>query len=218
MSIQSNQSNWTTTKPLAQEKPMSYQATKRWCVLTLLIWGTTVMSAGYYGLFTQISLYSIPPLIATGIFIPVLVYYLNPQFRAYIGSIDFKYLTLFHLWRIPAAIVFFHYGNQHLLPEGFVFNAAYGDLLVGLLAPIILLLGNRGNRKYLAFHVFSLLDFVVAVGTGLTFTILQVPLMETIATYPIIFIPLFGVPVTGALSIMTLDRLIRERMIQTKLI
>ncbi len=28
-------------------------------------------------------------------------------------------LTTFHLWRVPAALVFFHYGAQALLPDAF---------------------------------------------------------------------------------------------------
>jgi hypothetical protein len=64
--------------------------------------------------------------------------------------------------------------------------------------------------KYAAFHVFGMLDFVLAVGTGLTFSVLNVPLMENIAAWPMVIIPLFGVCVTGSLSVMTLDRLVRE--------
>ena len=107
--------------------------------------------------------------------------------------------------------MFFHYGSQNLLPKQFVIHAGYGDLAVGLLVPIILML-KRGDRKYLLFHIFGLLDFIVAVGTGLTFNfILHDPLMRNITTFPILFIPLYGVCVTGSLSIMTLDILLKRR-------
>ncbi|MGD1700115.1 hypothetical protein [Dapis sp. BLCC M229] len=92
------------------------------------------------------------------------------------------------MWRILAGFAFLHYGSQGLLPEQFVLNAGYGDLVVGFLVPLILLLPEH-NNKYIAFHIFSLLDFVLAVGTGLIFTLLQIPLMENIATYPIVLIP-----------------------------
>ena len=96
------------------------------------------------------------------------------------------------------------------MPERFVINAGYGDLAVGFLVPIILL-GKESIQKYIAFHLFGQLDFILAVGTGLTFTVLQVPLMENIATFPIVLIPLFGVPLTGASSIMAIDALLRQR-------
>ena len=75
---------------------------------------------------------------------------------------------------------------------------------VGIAVPIVL------YYRYIVFHVFSLLDFVGAVGTGLTFTLLQVPLMENIATFPLVLIPLYGVCVTGALSWMALDTFLRR--------
>lgn len=183
-------------------------STKKWFVLALSIWAIAVFVAGYYGLFAALPLRSIPLIIMAGIVTPILFYYRNESLRSYIASINPKYLTLFHVWRIPAGLAFLYYGSRDLLPEQFVHNAGYGDLAVGLLAPVVVMFGG-GLGKYLAFHIFGLLDFVVAVGTGLVLTLLQVPLMENIATFPIAFIPLYGVCVTGALSIMTLDTLVR---------
>lgn len=185
--------------------------TERWFVFGLSVWGVAVFSLGYYGVLAKLDTNALPVLVLTGIAIPVLVYYLNDDFRSYILSIDLKHLTIFHLWRIVAALVFFHYGSLEALPKQFVIDAGYGDLAVGLLVPIVLMLGG-GERLYLAFQIFGLLDFAIAVGTGLTFNlILHDPLMSNIITFPVVLIPLYGVPVTGALSIMTLDRLLRGR-------
>jgi len=190
-------------------KMSKHSITQRWFFLVLSLWGSAVSLGGYYGFFAKIDLIWIALLVVTGITIPVAVYYLNANFHAYIRSLDLKYLTIFHLWRIPAGLWFLYCGSQNLLPEQFVNNAGYGDLAVGLLAPVVLLAKFRG--KYTMFHICSVLDFAIAVGTGLTFNLLQVPLMENIATFPTVMIPLFGVCVTGALSIMTLDRLIGKR-------
>ncbi len=188
----------------------NYNTTRRWFVLALSIWAATIFVAGYYGMFTKVGRIWIPPIVLVSMTVPVWVYYRNESFRRYIWSIDLRYLTAFHLWRIPAGLWFLYCGSQNLLPEQFVNKAGYGDLAVGCLVPLILMLRHvRG--KYLVFHLFGLLDFVVAVGTGLTLTVLQVPLMENIATFPTVLIPLYGVCVTGALSIMTLDRLLRKR-------
>ena len=186
------------------------QKVERWSVFTLSVWALAAAVAGYYELFTKFPFFGIAPLVVGGIAIPLIVYYLNENFRAYIQSIDLKHLTIFHLWRIPAGFAFLYYGSRNLLPETFVRNAGYGDLAVGFLVPLILM-WKGGDAKYLTFHVFGLLDFIVAVGTGLTFTISRVPLMDNIATFPIVLIPVFGVCVTGALSIMTLDILLRRR-------
>jgi hypothetical protein len=186
------------------------ETTERWFVFALSAWGAAVFAAGYYGIFTKVNTNWVPPLVMSGITLPVSIYYLNENLRSYIWSIDIKHLSIFHVWRIVAALVFFHYGSLNLLPKQFVIDAGYGDLAVGLLVPVVLML-RGGDSKYLAFHIFGMLDFIVAVGTGFTFNvILHDPLMANITTFPIVLIPLYGVPVTGALSIMALDRLLRR--------
>lgn len=178
-------------------------------VLTLTIWAIIVSLLGYWDWFSQLPVPSIAFLVMSAIGILLTIYYRHDTFRAYISSIHPKHLTIFHLWRILAGFAFLHYGSQQLLPEQFVINAGYGDLAVGFLVPIVLMLPESIN-KYIAFHIFSLLDFVLAVGTGLTFTVLSVPLMENIASFPIILIPFFGVPITGASSVMAIDSLLKR--------
>ncbi|MDJ0571056.1 MAG: hypothetical protein QNJ53_18680 [Pleurocapsa sp. MO_192.B19] len=168
-------------------------------VLTLTIWAIAVSFLGYWGWFSQLPVPSIAFFVMSAIGVLLTIYYRNDTFRDYISLIHPKHLTIFHLWRISAGFIFLHYGSQQLLPQQFAINAGYGDLAVGFLVPIVLMLPGN-TKKYIAFHIFSLLDFVVAVGTGLTFTVLSIPLMENIATFPIILIPFFGVPITGASS------------------
>lgn len=202
---------------MSMKRNAKNEITERWFVLSLTLWGAAVFTAGYFGIFSNINTNWVPLLVITGITIPVLVYYLNEDFRSYIWSIELKHLTIYHLWRIVAALIFFHYGSQNLLPTQFVINAGLGDLAVGLLVPIVLLL-RENSSKYLAFHLFGMLDFAIAVGTGFTFNVLlNDPLMRNIITYPIVLIPLYGVCITGALSIMTLDRLLKSKYRSEKL-
>jgi hypothetical protein len=173
------------------------------------LWGLGVAVGSYFGLFSTFLLPWFALLVAMGITIPVAIYYGNSSFRAYIQGLHLNYLTVFHIWRIPAALTFFYYGNQHLLPSTFVRNAAWGDLAAGLLVLVVLAL-PKSTWKYWGFHLFGLADFVTAVGIGLTFSLLQVPTMETIATFPVALIPLFGVGISGASHIMALDILARQ--------
>lgn len=88
-------------------------------------------------------------------------------------------------------------------------NAAWGDLIAAVLAPIVVYGIARGRAKfpgYVGFHLFSFADFVVAVGTGFTFSLVGDPLMATLKDFPMALIPMFGVPITGALSLMALHR------------
>lgn len=185
------------------------KTTERWFALVLTLWAAIVSIAGYFNLFVKLPLPSVGILATLGITFPVIIYYRSMAFQGYIRSLDPLHLTLFHVWRILAGFTFLYYGSQNLLPQQFVTNAGYGDLIVGFLVPLVLI-AKPSRNKYVAFHIFSLLDFVGAVGTGLTFTILQVPLMENIATFPLVLIPLYGVCITGALSWMALDTLLRS--------
>ncbi len=195
---------------LDKKRAASDARVKRWIVMALTGWAVGVFAAGYFDVFRQMPLPSIAVLVVAGIAAPVATYYTSRSFRGFIASISYKHLTLFNIWRIPAGAAFLYYGSQGWLPEHFVINAGYGDLAVGFLVPVVLML-PESRAKYFGFHIFGMLDFILAVGTGLTFTLWQVPLMENIAGNPIVLIPLFGVPVTGALHIMTLTRLFHER-------
>ena len=93
-------------------------------------------------------------------------------------------------------------------------NAGVGDLVAGSLALPAIAAARRphgGRRAYLAFHVFSFGDFMIAVGTGMLHSLRRDPHMDTLKRFPMALIPLFGVPVTGALSLMALHRLLVKR-------
>ena len=176
----------------------------------LAIWGLAVVVAAETGVYSAINPLLLAPIIVLGAVVPVVVYALSDGFRAYIEAIGLRPLTAFHVWRIGAALVFFWYGAHHLLPATFVENAGWGDFMVGVLALGVILLPERRSR-YLVFHLFGFADFVVAVGTGLTFFLLNDPRMSAIQTLPMVLIPLYGVGISGAGHIIALDLLRRKR-------
>ena len=164
---------------------------------------------------TTLSPLALGPLVAVGIAVPVAVVRRSPNQRRLVREADLAHFTWFNVWRVPAAIAFFIVGAQGLLPAPFVTNAAWGDLIAGGLAPVVVLAARhaaarRRTGAYLAFHLFSFGDFLVAVGTGLTFTVVGDPLMRTLLDTPMALIPLWGVPITGAVSLLALHRLLTE--------
>jgi hypothetical protein len=175
----------------------------------LAIWGLAVAVAAEAGVYRAIQPLLLAPIIVLGIVVPVVVYAVSDGFRSYIEAIGLRSLTAFHIWRIAAALIFFWYGAHNLLPETFVQNAGWGDLIAGFLALGVILLPESRNR-YLAFHIFGFTDFVVAVGTGLAFFLLNDPRMSAIQTLPMALIPLYGVGISGASHIMAFD-LLRRR-------
>jgi len=175
----------------------------------LIIWGLAVSVAAETGLYRALPPLLLALLIALGIAVPIVVYAISQGFRAYVEAIGLRPLTAFHVWRIGAALVFFWYGAHNLLPESFVRNAGWGDLIAGCLAVVVLVLPKTRGR-YLAFHIVGFADFVVAVGTGLTFFLLNDPRMSAIQTLPMALIPLYGVGISGANHIMAFDLLRRS--------
>src|SRR5580698_9282311 len=133
----------------------------------LAIWGLAVAVCARTGVYHALPPLLLAPIIAFGIVVPVIVYALSGSFRAYIEAIGLRPLTAFHIWRIGAALLFFWYGAHNLLPEIFVEDAGWGDLIAGLLALGVTLLPENRTR-YLVFEIFGFADFVAAVGTGLT--------------------------------------------------
>lgn len=82
------------------------------------------------------------------------------------------------------------------MPETFVLRAGWGDFIAGTLALIAIVVASRA--AYVAFHIIGFADFLVAVGTGITFAVLPVETMENVATFPVVMIPLFGVGLSFA--------------------
>jgi hypothetical protein len=182
--------------------------------IALAVWLVAVVSLSLLGITAYLPTRLLPVPVILGITIPLLFYAGSSAFRNLIQTTDIRNLTLFNLWRVPAALAFFYYGSQGLLPDTFVRNAAWGDFIAGVLAPIVVYALARGRAKlpsYIGFHLFSFADFVVAVGTGFTFSVLGDSLMSTLKEFPMALIPMFGVPVTGALSLMALHRLFVKR-------
>ena len=199
----------------AQHPATSHRRVHRVFLASLALWAAAVVIVAGSGLLNQLPTRLIPIPIVSGIVALLLFYSRSSAFRSYIHAVDLRNLTLFHLWRIPAALAFFYYGAQEELPLWFVRNAGWGDLVAGLLAPLTVFAFARSERfrlaGFTAFHVFSLADFVGAVGTGSVFSLMGDPLMATLKEMPMALIPFFGVPVTGALSLMTLHRLATRR-------
>lgn len=211
MSIEaSNRSAFHAATPAA-----SHVIVNRAVLVVLVLWAGAVLLLGWLGVTALLPTRFLPLPIAFGIVLPLLVHARSEAFRAYISAVDLRTLTLVNVWRVPAALAFFYYGAQGELPALFVRNAAWGDLIAGVLAPVVVLGLARAaairRASFVGFYLFSFADFVVAVGTGFAFSLLNDPLMGTLKELPMAIIPLFGVPVTGALSLMTLHRLFTKR-------
>jgi hypothetical protein len=180
---------------------------KTWTTAAILaLWGVAVAVLAQTGVYREILAPVVGPIIAAGIALPFVAYLSFPGFRRYIEAIGLRKLTAFHVWRTPAALLFFWYGAHDWLPEAFVRDAGWGDVGAGVFALIVTLMPESRGR-YLAFHLYGLADLALALGTGMTLQ--GDPRMAGILTLPMALIPLYGVGILGATHLMAFDLLRR---------
>jgi hypothetical protein len=170
----------------------------------VLAWGLAAFAAGYFEWFTALPrpLFGVTVALIQLSFI--VLYFKNSWFKNYSNNISLKSIALFHSWRIFAGWIFLSFEDN--LSATFIQNAAWGDIISGFLGISVFIFGHR-VWSYWLFNVVGMLDFILAVGTGLTLTILNDAGMEPIVHLPLIMIPLFGVPLSGLTHIISITRL-----------
>lgn len=174
-------------------------------------WAFGVVAAstsGALGAMAEAFMPAYAGLVALGIAVPTIAYFALPGVRRAVDAIGLRRLTLFHIWRIPAGALFLLYAATGALPLLFAVIAGIGDILAGIGAAA-LLRRDATPERLRRIHLFGFADFVSAVGTGLTFTLLGDPQMVTLTTLPMALIPLFGVGLSGASHIIALNALRR---------
>jgi hypothetical protein len=133
------------------------------------------------------------------------------------------------LYRI-IGLVFVILLAQGQLPAHFALPAGWGDIVVGLSAPLVALAlarGAPGGRTLAtAWNVFGLLDLVVAVGMGTGFLAPflapdlgpRVPPTPAMGVFPLVLVPTFAVPMSVLLHVVALWRLRREVKLDSVLV
>jgi hypothetical protein len=197
------------TPPTRSKAPLGHHGLL-WTVMAL--WLFAVLAAVWTGALAHLAEVFMPGyavLVALGITLPVIAYMFWKPWRQAVEAMGLHRLTLLHIWRIPAGAVFFYYGLSGELPTLFWTLAGVGDVLAGLFAAS-LLWRPQTLANYKRIHIFGLIDFVIAVGTGLTFTLLEDPRMAVLTTLPMALIPLYGVGLSGASHLVVLSWLRRS--------
>lgn len=160
------------------------------------------------------------PLVAlAGIVGAILVYWRSAELRRAIAAIPGPALIAVQYWRVVGAtfVILFTMGQ---LPAHFALPAGWGDVAVGLLAPLVALALARtpafGHPLAFVWNAVGLVDLVVAVGmgTGRLAPLLvpslgtHVPAATAMGAFPMILVPAFGVPVSMLLHFLSFRQLI----------
>jgi hypothetical protein len=174
------------------------------------VWGVLITVASLTGLLHQVPPFAVAPAIVIGMVAPSIWYFRSRELQGLVEGIGLRRMTLFHMWRIGPALLLFWYGAHGLLPRVFVERAGGGDLVIGILAPLVVgLLPWRW--AYGVFHVLGLADLLVAIGTAMALTMASATAMQHIGDFPVALIPLFGVGITATAHLMAFDLLRRGK-------
>jgi hypothetical protein len=174
--------------------------------LVVVFWGIASFLLGYFGFFNLIPRPLFGATVVVILTSLIISYQINSSFREFCNAVPLKAIALFHAWRIFAGWIFLAHAD--VLSPTFINNAAYGDIISGFFGLAVFAFGHT-KLNYYIFNIVGLLDFIIAVGTGITLTILGDEGMTPIIQLPLIMIPLYGVPLSGFTHFISLSRLIQ---------
>jgi hypothetical protein len=160
----------------------------------------------------------IPLFVALGLTFAWLTIWRSPALRRVVAAASLPALIGVQLYRIIGAVflVLLPLGQ---LPAHFAVPAGWGDVAIGVTAPLVALALARGvpggRTLAIAWNVLGLVDLIVAVGMGTGFLAPflapglgpRVPPAAAMGVFPLIVIPTFAVPVAVLLHVLALGRL-----------
>jgi hypothetical protein len=163
------------------------------------------------------------PTVPFGLLIPIIIgvvlFRLTPLFRRAVEAIPQSWIVGIQAYRVEGVIFLILYAGGWL-PGAFAWPAGVGDLIVGLLAPIVGIAYRRESRMSAhwlrAWNLLGIADLAVAVTTGFLTSSSPVQLLaldrpnELIGAFPLVMIPVFLVPLSLLLHLASLREL-RQR-------
>ena len=162
------------------------------------------------------------PTLPFGILVPILIGGLlivrSSTMARVLDAVLQHWLIGVQLYRALGAIFLILYGTGKM-PGLFAWPAGLGDVLVGVLAPVVAVAYARGPEKHgdlvLAWNIFGMVDLIVAVAMGFSTSPSPFQLFafdqpnELVSMFPLVLIPTYLVPVSILLHIASLTKLRR---------
>ena len=189
-------------------------------VVPYTLWLAIIWSVAINGVFRPGS--NTPPLVPLAIFLPVIVgvpiLLRSKRIGEVLDAMPASWLIGLQVYRVLGGIFLVGWARG-VIPGLFAMPAGIGDVTTGLLAlPVAYSLASRNGsvmRGAIAWNIFGLLDFTVAVGIGLAtapgpFQLIVPSVPNTgIGLYPTVLIPAFTVPSSILLHTLSLRQLRR---------
>jgi hypothetical protein len=192
-----------------------------WMVAVLLAaWYIAALLPSWFGLYR--TALGGGPTIQYGLLIPIiagLALFRNSEtLRRVVEAVPQRWIVSVQLYRVEGLIFLVLYAAGHL-PGVFAWPAGIGDILVGLLAPLIgaaYAHKSRNAARWLrAWNLLGIIDLIVAVTTGFLSSPSRLQLFAfaapntLISAFPLVMIPVFVVPLSILLHLASLHQLRR---------
>jgi len=189
-------------------------------VVPYTLWLAVIWSAAINGAFRPGN--STLPLVPLAIFLPVVVgvpiLLRSKRIGEVLDAMPTSWLVGLQVYRILGGIFLVGWARG-VIPGLFALPAGIGDVTTGLLAlPVAYLLASRNGdalRSAIAWNIFGLADFTIAVGIGLAtapgpFQVIVPSIPNSgVGLYPTVLIPAFAVPSSILLHVLSLRQLRR---------
>lgn len=186
--------------------------------LLLVVWFLAALLPSWFGIYR--TAWFGTPTIQYGLLIPIIAavafFRTSQTLRDVVEAVPQRLIVGVQLYRAEGLIFLILYATGHL-PGIFAWPAGVGDILVGLLAPVVAAAYARQSpnaAKWLrAWNILGIADLIVAVTIGfltspsrLQMFALDAP-NQLIAAFPLVMIPVFLVPLSILLHVASLKKL-----------
>jgi hypothetical protein len=199
---------------ISPQKKQIWQAT---VFLSLITWFVARLILGQYWIIAPAKLIVLSSFVFYSSVMMALKF--SPIFRQAALSIPQEKIIGIHTVRV-GGFVFLTFLDMRLLPAQFAVPAGYGDILVGLTAPLVVyaLITQKPHARKLAiaWNFLGLVDFAVALATGMIFIgpyVRQLARSGHSIAYLdyVLMIPGFAVPILVLMHINSLFDLLRGK-------
>ena len=188
-------------------------------VIVLVLWLTLQGALAGWGVYAE-NLDHLPPRIfAFGVLPPIvliLAVFLTRRGRSIIDGLSLRRITYLHIVRIPVEVVLYGLYIFDAIPRELTFEGWNYDLIMGLTAPLVLILGWRPEARSRLFFVLwnvvgiGLLAFVFVLAVlSAPFPLQQFGFTQPnvgLLHFPFVWLPTFIVPVVISGHLIALRR------------
>jgi hypothetical protein len=198
------------------ELPVRARRRGFWSGSALLVaWFFAALALSWSGFYrgTPTSVPTLPLGLLIPIALGVALFFRSPLLRRIIDAAPQSWIVTIQVYRAEGLIFLVLYAGG-LLPGAFAWPAGVGDVIVGLLAPVVGIASMRGSSGWLrAWNLLGIADLVVAVATGFLTSPSPLQLLaldrpnELIGSFPLVMIPVFLVPLSVLLHLASLQKL-----------